>query len=101
MASFIFYDIFYAAVQNNARAPEACRELAFFRPNCGRLLISPSVSGAGSLYVVSSMMFRSDEFACKSSIGIKVWQILLTTCLIRLWSVRRRSVAAFFSSVRL
>ena len=65
--------------QNNGQVSEACRELAFFRPNRSRLFSLSSVSGAESLYVVSSMIlqvfsvgFRSGEFAGKSSMGIKV-----------------------------
>lgn len=77
---FLKYN-FLAAEHDNARASEACRELTFFRRSHSRLLSLSSVSGAGSLYVVSSMMFRSDEFAGKSSMGIKVWQILQTPCL--------------------
>ena len=45
---------------------------------------SSSVSGAGTLYVVSLMMFRSGEFASKLSMGLNVWQILLIPCLSRL-----------------
>ena len=85
MASFFLNDIFQAAGHNNARVPEV--ELAFLR-----LLSLSSVSGTGSLYVVSSIMYRSGELTGKSSMGIKVWQILLTPCLSRLHgSVRRRS----------